>query len=111
MSEAGQEPIVEQLEAMNGRAEERHRVMLRRWDESIALDRERHRELIEHGKASERVFIAAFNDIEASLERSNERADTANREHIEAVRDMRDSIRANTEAVLSVLDRLGPATS
>lgn len=70
---------------------------------------ERHRELIERGKTSERVFIAAFSEIEVRLERGGERAEAAGRELIETLRDMRGSIRANTEAVLSVLDRLGPA--
>jgi hypothetical protein len=47
---------------------------------------------------SENLFIQAISDIDASIQRSVERLD-----------DMGDSIRANTQAVLSMLDRLGPA--
>lgn len=56
------------------------------------------------------MFIAAFDDIEASLERANERADANARETAAAIRGGRESIRAHTEALLAVLDRFGPAT-
>ena len=103
--------VEEQFVETNRRAEERHEFLLRQWHKSMALERARHQELIGRGKASERVFISAFDEIVARLERSDQRADAASREHVDAIRDMRASIRANTEAVLSVLDRLGPATS
>ena len=47
---------------------------------------------------SENLFIRAISEIDASLQRNTERLD-----------DMADAIRANTKAVLSALDRLGPA--
>ncbi len=66
---------------------------------------QRHQQLLERGKTSERVFIDALVDIDASIKQSNERS----AEITASIRDMRESIRANTQAVLSVLDRLGPA--
>jgi len=72
--------IVEELKAMDRRAEERHA------------------QLLERSRASERIFIEALTDIDASIKRTNERLE-----------DMGEAIRANTRAVLSVLDRLGPA--
>jgi hypothetical protein len=69
--------------------------------------RESHRELRRHQEKmmrrferSEGIFIAALSDIEASMQRSIERLD-----------DMGDAIRADTRAVLSVLDRLGPGNA
>ncbi len=94
---AASDPIVEQLAEINRRAE----VYDRRAEE-------RHRALIGRGRASERVFIAAFSEIETAIERSSDRADRNAREHREAIQDMRASIRANTDAVLAVLDRLEP---
>jgi hypothetical protein len=79
--------IVEELKAMDRRAEERHAQLM-----------ERHEHLLERSRASERIFIEALTDIDASIKRSNQRLE-----------DMGEAIRANTRAVLSVLDRLGPA--
>jgi septal ring factor EnvC (AmiA/AmiB activator) len=47
---------------------------------------------------SENVFIAAISDMDVSIQRNTERID-----------DMGEAIRADTRAVLSMLDRLGPA--
>jgi uncharacterized coiled-coil DUF342 family protein len=92
--------------------------LLERIDASDQRAEERHRELIARGRAGERVFLAAFDDLHAEIERSIERADAnarevqeSYREIRESMRDMRDSIRANTEAVLAMLDRMGPAPS
>lgn len=73
--------IVDQLKAMDRRAEERHE------------------QLLERSRADERIFIEALTDIDQSIKRNNERLE-----------DMGEAIRANTRAVLAVLDRLGPAT-
>jgi anion-transporting ArsA/GET3 family ATPase len=70
-------------------------------DELKAMDRrseECHERLLERSRASERIFIVAMTEIDASLKRNTERLD-----------DMGEAIRANTRAVLSVLDRLGRA--
>ena len=91
MEGAPRDTIVEQLDEMNRRAEERHR------------------ELIARGRASERVMLAEFNELHERVERGEVQADARFRESLDALRDMRDSIRANTEAVLAVLDRLGTA--
>jgi hypothetical protein len=79
--------IVDELKAMDRRAEERHAQLL-----------ERHEHLLERGRASERIFIEAMTEIDASLKRNTERLD-----------DMGGAIRAGARAVLSMLDRLGPA--
>jgi hypothetical protein len=59
---------------------------------------ERHEQLLERSRASQRIFIEALTDIDLSIKRSNERLE-----------DMGAAIRANTRAVLTVLDRFGPA--
>ena len=48
---------------------------------------------------SEAIFVEAMSEIGLGLKRNTERLD-----------DMAGAIRANTRAVLSALDRLGPAT-
>jgi hypothetical protein len=91
--------------------------LLERIDESERRAEERHRELIARGRASDRVVLAAFNDLHEEIERGMERADERarelsrelSREFRDSQQDIRDAIRANTQAVLSVLDRLGPA--
>jgi methyl-accepting chemotaxis protein len=79
----------------------------------------RHRRLIERQERSERIFVDALGDIDRSIQSSTESIQRnterlgdmggALREIRDAVREMREEIRANTRAVLSVLDRLGPA--
>lgn len=54
---------------------------------------------------SEKAFIAAIGAIRANIQRSTERLDEAG----EGLRAVRDSIRADTESVYAMLDRLGPA--
>ena len=83
--------------------------LLDRIEESARQAEERHRELIARGRASERVMLAEFNDLHEEIERSIERADARAEQFRESMRDMRDSIRANTAAVLAALDRFGPA--
>lgn len=80
--------IVEQLGEMNRRADERHEQLLAR------------------GKASERVFIEALTDIDRSIQRNTETIER----NTQRLDDMGASIRANTRAVLSVLDRLEPSS-
>ena len=72
---------------MDRRAEERHEQL-----------RQGHERLLERSRASERIFIEALTDIDASIKRTNERLE-----------DMGEAIRANTRAVLAALDRFGPA--
>ncbi len=101
---AGEElnPIAAELAELN-------RLERERFEEANRRAEERHRELIARGRAGERVFLAAFDDLHERFERSEERADARFRESQDALRDMRESIRANTAAVLAALDRFGPA--
>jgi hypothetical protein len=89
---------------------DRHEVALadlfRRMDERDALAAERHevlmrehRRLLDRFARSEDRVVEALGDLHLEASRNTDRLD-----------DMRESIRANTQAVLSVLDRLGPAT-
>jgi flavin-dependent dehydrogenase len=71
--------------------------MMQRWDESDARAEERHRRLLERQERSERLFVSALSDIDASIQSNTERLD-----------DMADAIRANTRAVLAVLNGLEP---
>jgi glutamine amidotransferase PdxT len=66
-----------------------------------AFDRqaESHERMMHRIERSEATFVRAIGDIDISLQRNTERLE-----------DMGDAIRADTRAVLSVLDRLGPAT-
>ena len=79
------------------RAEQRHASMMRRFDEQDKRAQERHEQLMQRGRADAQLFTQVLNDIDTSMQRSIERLD-----------DMADAIRANTKAVLSVLDRLEP---
>jgi len=65
--------------------------------EARAAAREGHRQLLERSQRSESHFIAAMSEIQQGLERNTQRLE-----------DMGDQIRANTRAVLAVLDRLEP---
>lgn len=80
------EKLIRRWDASEARAAEHHRALL-----------ERHTALLERQERSERHFITAMSDIEAGMQRNTERLD-----------DMADAIRANTRAVLTVLDRLEP---
>jgi hypothetical protein len=98
---------IERQEKTSARQEKAFQRLMRRMDERDALAEARHQELLEgHERLmrrlerSERVFISALTDIDASIQRSVARLD-----------DMGDAIRANTRAVLSVLDQLGPGTA
>jgi len=61
---------------------------------------ERHRQLLERSQRESGHVIAAISEVSADLHRVGQRLD-----------DMKDEIRANTQAVLSVLDRLEPGTT
>ncbi len=65
--------------------------------ERQAATLEGHRQLLERSQRSESHFIAAMSEIQHGLERNTQRLE-----------DMGDQIRANTRAVLAVLDRLEP---
>lgn len=58
----------------------------------------RQEQLMRRFERSENLFIKAISDIDLSLQRNAARLD-----------DMGEAIRADRQAVLSVLDRLGPA--
>jgi hypothetical protein len=54
---------------------------------------------------SENAFIEAISNIDRNIQRNNERLDELGA----GLREIRDSIRAHTEAIFAMLDRLGPA--
>ena len=60
------------------------------------------RELARQGAAREEALIELFDRLDALIERNNELFERT----IAALDDMRDEVRANTRAVLSLLDRL-----
>ncbi len=68
-----------------------------RWDKSDARAEERPRNLLERQERSERLFVAALSDVDTSIQRNTARLD-----------DMADAIRANTRAVVTVLNGLEP---
>jgi hypothetical protein len=68
-----------------------------RLESSDARAAERHRALMERQLRGERIFVEAIGDIDQSIQRNTDRLD-----------DMGEAIRANTRAVLSVLDRIEP---
>jgi len=90
MGAGERDPIARQLEELNRLERGRFEVANRRAEE-------RHRQLLERGRAESRIFISALSDIDRNIQRNNDRLD-----------EMGESIRANTQAVLSVLDRLAP---
>lgn len=71
--------------------------LMERWDESDARAQEHHRRLLERSDRESRIFIDALSDIDRNIQRNNDRLD-----------EMGYAIRADTQAVLSVLDRLDP---
>ena len=74
--------------------------MMRRMDEDRAEARAHHERMIRRMERSETIFVEAIGDIDQSIQRNTDRLE-----------DMRESIRANTQAILSVLDRLEPGTA
>ncbi|MGH2951091.1 MAG: hypothetical protein ACRDKX_03505 [Solirubrobacterales bacterium] len=99
-----QEAAFERQEAAFERQERAFNEMMRRWELSDARAEERHRRLLERQERSERIFVGAIGDIEAGTAR---RLD----EIADRLSEMGEAIRANTRAVLSVLDRLEPGTA
>ncbi|HEY7151745.1 MAG TPA: hypothetical protein VH391_08680 [Solirubrobacterales bacterium] len=80
--------------------------LFRRMEERDALANERHealmrehRRLLDRFARSEDRVVEALGDLHLEASRNTARLD-----------DMKEGIRANTQAVLSMLDRLGPAT-
>lgn len=90
---------LERQEKAFERQEASHDRLMQRLEEDRVEGRARHEQMMRRFERSEQVFIEAISDIDASLKRNTERLD-----------EMGQWIRANTQAVLSVLDRLGPAT-
>jgi hypothetical protein len=79
--------------------------LFRRMDERDALAAERHEALMrEHRRVLDRFarsedrVVEALGDLHLEINRNTERLE-----------DMKEAIRTNTQAVLSALDRLGPA--
>ena len=98
--------ICRQLDEQDARAASRHEIVLRELEESKARDERIRREYAELESVasakdrfarSEKIFVGAMSEINISIQRNIERLD-----------DMADAIRANTRAVLRVLDRLEP---
>lgn len=90
---------------MSREADERRAEARASFKEASQRAEERHQQLLERSRASERIFIEALTDIDASIKRSNERSDEIG----VGLRDMNDAIRANTQVVLAALDRFGPS--
>ena len=69
--------------------------------QAAAFDRqaETHERMMHRMDRRDDTLVEAIGDIDLSLKRNTERLE-----------DMGDAIRANTQAVLAMLDRLGPAT-
>jgi hypothetical protein len=78
--------------------------LIRTIEERDARLATRHERSERRQERSEQMFIAAMSDIEASIQRNTDRLDDLGA----VIADMRESIQANTRAVLSVLDRLEP---
>jgi hypothetical protein len=92
-------------EAAFSRHERNMEILFRRMDERDELAAERHealmrehRRLLDRFARSEDRVVDALGDLQNEATRNTSRLD-----------DMGEAIRANTRAVLSVLDRLGPA--
>ena len=77
---------------------ERVTVAIGRLDSTMALQAESHEQMMRRMDRRDDLLVEAIGDIDLSLKRNADRLE-----------DMGDAIRANTQAVLSVLDRLGPA--
>jgi hypothetical protein len=78
--------------------------LFRKMDERDARSEAREERLMERWERSEKLFVSAIADIShettSQLQQMSARLD-----------DIGDAIRANTQAVLSVLDRLDPGTT
>jgi hypothetical protein len=84
---------------------ESHERMMRQIDANEARAQARHERMMRRFERSESLFIEAMSDLGASLKKNSEGID----ETRVAIRDVGESFRAHTQAVLSMLDRLGPA--
>lgn len=104
LAEGRHRDTMARLAADERRAEERHRESSEFLAAEERLAEERHRALLGRGKASERVFVATLTDIDRSIQANIELMG----EMKDRLDDMGETIRANTQAVLSVLDRLDP---
>lgn len=74
--------------------------LFRKMDERDARSEAREERLMRRWERSENLFVSAFSEMSGEHEQMLARLD-----------DMGDAIRANTQAVLSVLDRLEPGTT
>ena len=77
---------------------DRQQQSFERQQQSFERMQESFERTIRRSERSENAFIVAISDIAANIQRNTDRLD-----------DMGEAIRANTQAVLSMLDRLGPA--
>jgi hypothetical protein len=104
MAGSAHRDLLERATVALERQERTFNEMMRRWEVSDARAEESHRRLLERQERSERIFVEAIGDIEASHGRRLD--EIANR-----LSEMGEAIRANTRAVLSVLDRLEPGAA
>jgi hypothetical protein len=81
------EQLIDQMRKDRAAAQAREERMMRRFERSG------------------NVFIEAISDVDKNIQRNNERLDELGA----GLREIRDSIRAHTEAIFAMLDRLGPA--
>lgn len=99
-----QEKAFERQEAAFERHDRSIERLFRKMDERDARSEAREERLMARWERSEKLFVSAIaemsREITAELQQMSARLD-----------DMGDAIRANTQAVLSVLDRLDPGTT
>jgi cytochrome c556 len=93
-----------QAEAFDRQERRLERVFSQMQEDRVAAQAREER-MMRRFERSEQVFIEAISDIDANIQRNNERLE----EMGAGLREIRDSIRAHTEAIFAVLDRLGPA--
>lgn len=94
-----------QAESFDRQAESFDRLVSRLEADRVE-SRAHHERMMRRMDRSEAILVEAIGDIDLSLQRNTDRLEQMGA----AIRDIRDTVQANTQAVLSVLDRLGPAT-
>jgi hypothetical protein len=99
--------LLERHERHEAEAREQHARLLERHEHHEAEAREHHERLLQRIERGEHIFVAALSEINVSLGRNTQRLD----EMGERIRDMGEAIRADTQAVLTVLDRLEPGSA
>ena len=81
--------------------------LMKRFDEQDRRAQLRHEQLLERGRTDARLLVNVLGDIDLSIQRSADRLDDIG----DRLDDMGEAIRANTRAVLSVIDRLEPGSA